>query len=192
MDSSVLILGFMLFLIELMFIYFGSQKKFEIKVSNDVIIGIICTSYFFLPLTNKIIKYENLKKAFIREIKDCKGVFYDLLLEFSTITIILFRRKSNKKEMFKYCDKINHAIVSCESCIVEDSDALSKKTNILFVQILFLLVILVVLILKKGSYDKEILSELFCAYILATILFITLLIINLILNFINKKQENIL
>ena len=92
MDLSVLILGFMLFLIELMFIYFGSQKKFEIKVSNSVIVGIIYTSYFFLPLTSKIIKYENLKKAFMREIKDSKGVFSDLLLEFSTITLILFRR----------------------------------------------------------------------------------------------------
>ena len=192
MDLSVLILGFILFLIELTIIYFGSQTKFELKVIDNIIVGILYTNCFFLPLTNKIIKYENLKKAFIREIKDYKGVFYDLLLEFSTITIILFRRKRDKEEMFKYCDKINHAIVSCKSCILEDSNALSKKANILSVQILFLIVILIVLIFKNGSYNKEVLSTLFYAYILATILFITLLIINLILKFINKKQKNIL
>ena len=192
MDLSVLILGFMLFLIELMFIYFGSQKKFEIKVSNSVIVGIIYTSYFFLPLTSKIIKYENLKKAFMREIKDSKGVFSDLLLEFSTITLILFRRKKDNDALLKICNEINQSVASFQNYFVEEPEVLSKKANILFVQILFLLVILVVLILKKGSYDKETLSTFFYAYIIATILFIMLLIINLILNFINKRQKDIL
>ena len=94
--------------------------------------------------------------------------------------------------MLKICNEINQSIASSQNYFVEEPEVLSKKANILFVQILFLLVILVVLILKKGSYDKETLSTFFYAYIIATILFIMLLIINLILNFINKRQKDIL
>ena len=128
----------------------------------------------------------------MREIKDSKGVFSDLLLEFSTITLILFRRKKDNDALLKICNEINQSIASSQNYFVEEPEVLSKKANILFVQILFLLVILVVLILKKDSYDKETLSTFFYAYIIATILFIMLLIINLILNFINKRQKDIL
>lgn len=186
MNFEIIVLGFLICFIELIFVYFFSPKKFEVKVINNILVGVIYSNYFLLPLTTKIIKYDNLKKAFIRGIKDYKGVFYDLLLEFTTTTIILFRRKEDKENLLSSCNKINESIASFKGCIIEEAECVSKKISIWLVQLVFLVVLLVTVQLTKGSYNKELLYIVFKAYIAAFAIFAMLLVINLILNLLIK------
>ena len=186
MNLEIIVLGFLICFIELVFVYFFSPKKFEVKAINNILVGVIYSNYFLLPLTTKIIKYDNLKKAFIRGIKDYKGVFYDLLLEFTTTTIILFRRKEDKENLLSSCNKINESIASFKGCIIEETGCVSKRISIWLVQLVFLVVLLIAIQLTKESYNKELPYILFKAYMVAFVAFAVLLAISLILNLLIK------
>ena len=196
MNLEIIVLGFLICFIELIFVYFFSPKKFEVKIVNNILIGIIYSNYFLLPLTTKIIKYDNLKKAFIRDIKDCKGVFYDLLLEFATITVILFKRKEDKESLLNSCNKINESIASFKDCVIEETGCVSKKISIWLVQLVFLFILLITIQLSKGLYNKELLYIFLKAYIVAFVIFATHLVINLILNLLQrlfgKRSKNLI
>jgi len=195
-NLEIIVLGFLICFIELIFVYFFSPKKFEVKIVNNILIGIIYSNYFLLPLTTKIIKYDNLKKAFIRDIKDCKGVFYDLLLEFATITVILFKRKEDKESLLNSCNKINESIASFKDCVIEETGCVSKKISIWLVQLVFLFILLITIQLSKGLYNKELLYIFLKAYIVEFVIFATLLVINLILNLLlrlfGKRSKNLI
>jgi hypothetical protein len=188
-DLEIIVLGFLICFIELFFIYFFSPKKLEVRVINNIVVGIIYSNYFLLPLTTKIIKYDNLKKAFIRDIKDYKGVFYDLLLEFATTTIILFKRKEDKESLLNSCNKINESVASFKECIIEETGCVSKRISLCLVQLVFLVVLLITIQLTKGFCNKELLYIFFKAYIVAFVVFTILLVISLILNYLAKKQR---
>ncbi len=106
----VFIVGCLISVFELAFIYAISPKQLKIQIVNNQPIVTIYTSYFFLPFTIKVRKYKDLQEAYIKNrIENGKKSYYtvyDLVLRFSKETIVLFKGNEDKKELLKYCKKL--------------------------------------------------------------------------------------
>ena len=133
----VFVVGLLISIFELAFIYAVSPKKFELKIIDNSLIAIIYKNYFFLPFTTKIRKYKGIEEAHIKsrieKNKNSSYTVYDLVLKFSKKSIVLFKGNKDKEELTEYCKKINQSIVSFEEYFISEPTITSKKTAVLIV-----------------------------------------------------------
>ena len=187
------IVGLLISIFELAFIYAASPKKFELRIVNNTPVAIIYTSYFFLPFTTKIREYVNLQEAYIKSRvernKNSSYMVYDLVLKFSKKSIVLFRGKKTEEELLDYCKTINNSIASFEDCCIEEPTITSKKTAVLIVLFFSPLLIFIPPKHSKNSYITDI-TQNFYIYLIATGILATFIILSLIVNlFINAKNN---
>lgn len=184
---------------ELLFIYSASPKKLEIRFINNISIVTIYGSYFFLPFTTKIIKYKNLKKAYIKERieknKTRTYKVYDLVLEFEKKSKIIFKGRSEADELLQYCDKINKSISSFENCFISEHTSISKTKALLLLLIFTPLACFIPPKRSEKSYLEDVTQHFYILILASGILlfFIMLsLIVNLFVNIKNSKSSTIL
>ena len=189
----VFIIGVLISIFELAFIYAASPKKFELKIIDNNPIAIIYTSYFFLPFTTKIRKYKNIQEAYItsriEKRKHSSCTVYDLMLKFPKKSIVLFGNKNNKNDILTYCDKINKSINSFEDCIIEEPAIASKKTAVIILLVCSPFLIFIPPKHSRNSYITDI-TQNFHIYLIATGILAIFMILSLLINlFINVKSD---
>ncbi len=189
----VFIVGLIISIFELAFIYVASPKKFELKIIDNTIIAIIYKNYFFLPFTTKIKRYKDIKEACIKsrieKNKYSSYTVYDLVLNFQKKSIILFKSNKDREELEEHCKKINQSIVSFEECFISEPTITSKKTAILIVLFFSPLLIFIPPKHSRNSYITDI-TQNFYIYLVTTGILATFMILSLIINlFINAKNS---
>lgn len=189
----VFIVGLLISIFELAFIYAVSPRKFELQIVNNIPIAIIYAKYFFLPFTTKIRKYKGIQEAYIKSRIE-KGKYssytvYDLVLKFPKKTIILFKGDKDKEELSEYCKKINQSIASFEACFISEPTITSKKTAILIVLFFSPLLIFIPPKHSRNSYITDITHN-FYIYLVATGILAAFMMLSIIINlFINAKNN---
>ena len=141
MMANLFVVAALLSILELIFLHLVSPRKIELTVVDALPTATVYSNYFFLPFTTKIRKYKDIKQAYInsRIQRDKHSTYkvYDLVLEYSERSVILFQGKRTDEDLLKYCDKINLFITSFEDCVVYESKIMKLKIALVFV--LFLL-----------------------------------------------------
>ena len=158
MDSLLLtiIIAIIINIIELAIIQKLYPKTIELKVIDGIPTAIVYSKNFFLPLTTKVRRYQNIEKVGIstktRRYRDGRRYeVYDLLIKYSNNkTKALFCDKVNEKEVLKYCEQINNFLKSLEYTVVHENK--SKAGN--FVVIAALLLVPPFLLIHPDTVDK--------------------------------------
>lgn len=188
----VFLIGLLISIFELSFVYTVSPKEFELKIIDNIPNVTIHATYFFLPFTTKIRKHKGLEEAYIRSRKKRTKYstyeVYDLVLKFPKKSVTLFDGQREKEDLLEYCKKINKALKSFEECYINKPSAMSNKKAIF---ILFLVTPLFVFIPYKhsNSYISDITKN-FYVYLATTGILAMFVILSLIVNlFINAKNN---
>ena len=194
----VFLIGLLISIFELSFVYAVSPKEFELKIVDNIPNVTIHAAYFFLPFTTKIRNYKGLEEAYIRSrTKRTKYSTYevhDLVLKFSKKSVTLFEGWREKEDLLEYCKEINKALKSFEECYINKPSTMSNKKAIF---ILFLVTPLFVFIPYKhsDSYISDI-TQNFYIYLATTgilaIFVILSLIVNLFINTTNSKKDTLI
>ena len=187
--TGIIIFASIAVLFELFFLYVASPKQLKIEFINNISIVTIYGSYFFLPFTTKITKYRDLKKAYIKErIENNKGhnyTVYDLMLEFQTNSIVVFKGKSKAETLLQYCDQINKSVSFFEDCFISEYTSISKAKMLLFLLICTPLVCFIPPKHSKNTYLQGVTNH-FYILMAATGLLAVFIILSFIVNlFIN-------
>ena len=187
----IFIIALVVSICELTVLYIVTPKKFELKVIDNMLMAIISKDYFFLPFTIKVRKYKGIQEAYIRnrEVRDKYSTYtvYDLILKFSNKSIALFSGKRNKKDMFKYCEQINHSILSFKECTINEFKIGNGKNIILLILLFVPLVFFVAPIMSNTNYTKD-LDYLLYLYIYITASSITTIFVLLSL-IVNRRMN---
>ena len=155
--TKLLIISGLLSFLELMLLYVLSPKKIKLTVVESSPAAIVYSNYFFLPFTTKIRRYKDIKEAYIRSRReiDKHGSYlvYDLVLKYSTKSVVLFRGERTEKDLLKHCEKINHYIASFEECIINVSQ--TKKLKIVAVYMLVSVPLILFAAALLGDTDPQ-------------------------------------
>lgn len=189
----VFIVGLIISVFELAFIYAMSPRKFELKIIDNTLTAIIYKNYFFLPFTTKTKRYKDIKEAYIKsrieKDKHSSYTVYDLVLNFPKKSIVLFKGNRDKEELEEYCKKINQSIVSFEECFISEPTITSKKTAVLIVLFFSPLLVFIPPKHSRNSYITDITRN-FYIYLVATGILAAFMILSLIINlFVNAKSS---
>ena len=166
--TNLFVVAALLSILELAFLHLASPKKIELTIVDAVPTAIVYSNYFFLPFTTKIRKYKDIKKAYIssRIQKDKYSTYkvYDLVLEYSNRSVILFRGKQTEENLLKYCDKINQFIASFEDCVVYESKIMKLKIALVFALFLLPLCCFIAPVAIQNDYYLKDTEYLYCLY----------------------------
>ena len=159
----------------------------QLKFINNISISIIYTSYFFLPLTTKIVKYNNIRKAYIQKtgiIMSSWYIVYSIFLKFPKTTKEILS-SANKEYLLKECKKINDAISDYKEY------SISKNDNITRVGAVFIILSVLSLLLVSSNFkDIEVTFCLGYIAFVSLIMFSICIVLSLLVNFYKKRNNN--